>query len=102
LATARGEVKKTALQGFSTTRAIGLVAMDLEEGDELVAARLAGPKDDVIIIPEAGQPIRFGVAALRPASRASGGVRGIRLAKGDRVVTMGLADPNVLIFVGAG
>ncbi|HLE82195.1 MAG TPA: DNA gyrase subunit A, partial [Dehalococcoidia bacterium] len=47
LATARGEVKKTALQGFSTTRAIGLVAMDLEEGDELVAARLAGPKDDV-------------------------------------------------------
>ncbi|MDP2937167.1 MAG: DNA gyrase subunit A [Dehalococcoidia bacterium] len=94
LATARGEVKKTALEGFSTTRAIGLVAMDLEEGDELVAARLVGPKDDVILVTQDGQAMRFGVEKLRPASRSSGGVRGIKLDKGDQLVTMCLVEPN--------
>ncbi len=98
LATAKGEVKKTPLEGFSTTRAIGLVAMNLEEGDELVAARLSGPKDDVIMITQDGQAIRFGVEGLRPASRSSGGVRGIRLGKGDQVVAMGLAVPDSFVL----
>ncbi len=98
LATEKGEVKKTPLEKFSTARSIGLIAMGLEPGDQLVAARLTDPDDDVIMVTEQGQAIRFGVNTLRPASRASGGVRGIRLAPGDRVVAMCLVEPDAFVL----
>ena len=88
LATEQGEVKKTALSEFATVRRNGLITMDLEPGDSLVAAQLARGDDEVVLVTATGLALRFRVAQLRSASRQSGGVRGIRLAKGDRVVGM--------------
>ena len=80
LATRRGEIKKTASDNFASVRSSGLIAMDVEEGDELVAACLATDQDDVILVTAKGQSIRFAVSSLRATSRTSGGVRGIRLS----------------------
>jgi DNA gyrase subunit A len=75
-------------------RSNGLIAMDVEEGDDLVAARLATEKDQVMMITQKGQSIRFTAASLRSSQRTSGGVSGIRLAADDRVVTMEVAHPE--------
>jgi DNA gyrase subunit A len=99
LATRRGEVKRTALDNFAFVRSSGLIAMDLEEGDELIAACLATDHDDVIIVTRQGQSIRFAVSALRLTSRTSGGVRGIRLATDDEIVSMDIANPDAFILV---
>jgi DNA gyrase subunit A len=94
LATARGEVKKSALKDFSAVRSNGIIAMDLEASDELVDARLVGEGDEVIMLSEKGMGIRFSIDILRLASRMSGGVRGMRLERGDRVVAMDVAFPG--------
>lgn len=88
MATARGEVKKTSLDEFGIVRSNGLIAMDLEPGDELVEAVLVNDDEDVMLISEKGKAIRFDVKQLRSASRTSGGVRGIKIVPGDRVVAM--------------
>ncbi|HEX3272337.1 MAG TPA: DNA gyrase subunit A [Ktedonobacterales bacterium] len=88
LGTRRGEVKKTSLDDFASVRSLGLIAMDLEPGDELIGARLTQSDDTVMMITEHGQAIRFSVQDLRAASRMSGGVRGIRLDEGDAVVAL--------------
>jgi DNA gyrase subunit A len=88
VATKLGEVKKTPLKNFANVRRDGLIAMDLEPADELVSAKLASDDDDIIVVSARGQAVRFPVKLLRSASRLSGGVRGIRLAAGDRVVGM--------------
>jgi DNA gyrase subunit A len=88
LGTRRGEVKKTSLDDFASVRSLGLIAMDLEPGDELIGARLTQTDDTVMMITEHGQAIRFSVQDLRAASRMSGGVRGIRLDDGDAVVAL--------------
>jgi len=92
MATKMGEVKKTPVDNFRVVRSSGLIAMDLEPGDELVSVCLATDKDDVLLVTSKGQSIRFDVKSLRSASRTSGGVRGIRLAKGDSVISMDRAD----------
>ena len=99
LATELGEVKKTALSEFATVRRNGLITMDLEPGDALVAARLARGDDQAVLVTAAGQALRFSVRQLRSASRQSGGVRGIRLTKGDRVVGMEIARPDQQLLV---
>ncbi|MDI6857842.1 MAG: DNA gyrase subunit A [Dehalococcoidia bacterium] len=88
LATARGEVKKTALSEFESVRRAGLIAMDLEEGDELITAKQAAEDDHVVLVSGKGKSVRFSVKELRSASRMSGGVRGISLAKDDSLVSM--------------
>ena len=88
MATANGEIKKTAVTNFEAVRSSGLIATDLPEGDELVATCLATDKDEVILVTQQGQSIRFNVSSLRDSSRTSGGVRGIRLGKDDKVVSM--------------
>jgi len=99
VATRKGEVKKTAMDEFEVVRRSGLIAMDLEEDDELIGAKLAHADDDVLMITAQGKAIRFTVEELRSASRTSGGVRGIRLAKGDTVVSLNLTpkDSELLI-----
>jgi DNA gyrase subunit A len=99
LATRRGEIKKTAGNHFASVRSSGLIAIDLEEGDELVAACLATDQDDVILVTQKGQSIRFTVSKLRSSSRTSGGVRGIRMASGDRVIGMEVVDPDACLLV---
>ncbi|MEE8418596.1 MAG: DNA gyrase subunit A [Dehalococcoidales bacterium] len=89
-----GEIKKTASDKFAVVRSSGLIAMDVENDDELVSARLATDKDDVIMISKMGQSIRFPVSSLRSSLRTSGGVSGMRLASGDEVVSMEVAYPD--------
>jgi DNA gyrase subunit A len=91
VATKKGEVKKTTMDEFEVVRRSGLIAMNLEEDDELIGAKLAHADDDVLLITAQGKAIRFTVEELRSASRTSGGVRGIRLADGDTVVSLNLA-----------
>jgi len=99
VATKKGEVKKTAMDEFEVVRRQGLIAMDLEEDDELIGAKLAHADDDVLLITAQGQAIRFTVAELRSASRTSGGVRGIRLAKGDTVISLNLTPKDSELLV---
>ncbi|MBI2908305.1 MAG: DNA gyrase subunit A [Chloroflexi bacterium] len=99
MATRKGEIKKTPIDRFSAVRSNGLIAMDLEEGDELVSAKLVEDKDDVIVVTRRGQAVRFGVSVLRAASRTSGGVRGIRLAPGDGVASMEVVVPDNYLLV---
>ncbi len=99
VATKKGEVKKTPLSEFEVVRRQGLIAMNLEEDDELIGAKLASNGDDILLITAQGQAIRFGVDDLRLASRTSGGVRGIRLDQGDTVVSLNLALPNCSLLI---
>lgn len=99
IATHKGEVKKTAMEEFEVVRRNGLIAMDLEEDDDLIGAKLAGADDDVLLITAQGHAIRFTVAELRSASRTSGGVRGIRLGKDDKVVSLNLTPKDSELLV---
>ncbi len=99
LATAMGEVKKTALAEFESVRRAGLIAMDLEPNDVLVSAKLAGEEDEVIVVTSAGQAVRFPVAELRSASRASGGVRGARLGRDAKLVGMEVVSAGDQLLV---
>jgi len=99
MATRLGEVKKTSLDKFAAVRSSGLLCMDVELSDELLAGRLATDKDDVMLITRRGQSIRFAVSSIRASSRTSGGVRGIRLSAGDEVVGAGTAYPTAFLLV---
>ena len=99
VATQKGEVKKTSMEEFEVVRRQGLIAMDLEEDDELIGAKLAGADDNVLLITALGQAIRFTVSELRSASRTSGGVRGIRLTPDDKVVSLNLTPENSELLV---
>ena len=99
VATKKGEVKKTAMEEFEVVRRQGLIAMNLEDDDELIGAKLARAEDDVLMITANGRANRFTVAELRSASRTSGGVRGIRLADNDIVVSLNLTPENSELLV---
>jgi DNA gyrase subunit A len=99
MATRLGEVKKTPMKGFANVRRDGLIAMDLEPSDEFVSAKLATDDDHVVLVTARGQSLKFAVRLLRSASRQSGGVRGIKLAAGDQVVSMDIAEPGKDILV---
>lgn len=99
MATRNGEVKKTSLSNFAAVRSSGLIAMDLAKGDELVAVALTTDQDDVIMVTQNGQSIRFPVSSLRASSRMSGGVRGIRLLKDDIVISMDRVEPGAFLLV---
>jgi DNA gyrase subunit A len=94
LVTRGGTVKKTPLEEFANLRAAGLRAINLDEGDELIAALLTDGACDVIIATRMGQAMRFHERGVRSMHRASSGVRGIRLRPGDKVVSALLVDEN--------
>jgi DNA gyrase subunit A len=99
LATKMGEIKKTPLKEFESVRRSGLIAMNLESGDELVFAKLAREDDDVMLVSSQGKAVRFKVAELRSASRISGGVRGMRLdPKDDEVVAMEIVEAGAMLL----
>jgi DNA gyrase subunit A len=99
MGTRQGEVKKTPLAQFGNVRRSGLIAMDLEANDELVSVKQASDEEHAMIVTEKGQSLRFSVGALRSASRASGGVRGIKLSKGDRVVALEIGRKGEAMLV---
>lgn len=88
-ATSSGSIRRNALSDFTNIRANGKIAMKLEDGEQLIAVRSCEEKNDVLLTTRTGRCIRFGVTDVREfASRTSTGVRGIRLVKGDEVVSM--------------
>jgi DNA gyrase subunit A len=88
MATRKGIVKRVSLDAISNIRPSGLIIMNLREDDELVVARLASEKDDVLMVTEQGMSIRFELKDVTPRQRAAGGVKGIELKPRDRVVSM--------------
>jgi DNA gyrase subunit A len=99
MGTQKGEIKKSSLEFFDSIRSSGIIAMDLEKGDELVVADLSTDADDVVLVTEEGQSIRFGVSTLRSSSRTSGGVRGVRLGGSDKLVSMSVVIPDTYLLV---
>jgi DNA gyrase subunit A len=98
MATCRGEIKKTTVGSFAAVHSSRLIAMDLEPGDELVAACLATDQDNVLLVTQQGQAIRFAISDLRTVSRTSGGVWGIRLSPDDQVVGMDIVHPDAYVL----
>jgi DNA gyrase subunit A len=98
MATRRGEIKKTAVTNFASVRSNGIIAMDLETKDELVSACIATEAEDVLVVTEHGQSIRFPITELRTVSRTSGGVRGIRLSPGDQAVAMEIIRKDAYVL----
>ena len=93
LATRKGLVKKTALTEYDNGRSSGLIALVLRENDELIAAALIGPEDDLLLVSKQAKSIRFQAddEALRPMGRATSGVMGMRLVDGDELLAMQVA-----------
>ena len=93
-ATANGTVKKTELAAYANPRADGIIGINIDEGDCLLAVRETDGKKDVMFATARGFAIRFPETDVRPMGRATYGVRGITLRKGDRVVAMEVLDPH--------
>ena len=86
MATKHGVIKKTDLMAFSRPRSGGIIALNLLEGDELIAARITDGTLNVFLGSRMGKAIRFHESDIRPSGRVATGVRGMRLAEGDQIV----------------
>ena len=93
-----GAVKKTALSAYGNVRTVGLNAINIMEGDELIEVRVTSDGDEILIASRKGMAIRFNEADARPMGRATGGVRGLRLKEGDEVVGMVVAREDSTIL----
>ena len=88
MATASGTVKKTALTDFSRPRTSGIIAVDLREDDQLIGVELTDGEQTVMLFTSAGKALRFDEASVRVMGRTACGVRGIKLGKGQRVISL--------------
>jgi len=91
MVTSTGVIKKTALSEFSRPRASGIIAVDLIGEDKLVQAAITKGSDDILLFTNAGKVIRFSEEQLRPMGRAARGVRGIKLAAHQQVISLVIA-----------
>ncbi len=98
MVTRKGLVKKTALAAYGRPKRVGIIAINLREGDELIDVVLTKPGDELVISSAHGQAIRFRQSNARPMGRNSSGVRGIRLRGDDRVVGLVVADPEAALL----
>ena len=90
-ATTRGTVRRNKLSDFVDVRPSGIIAMKLDEGEAIVDVQICTEKDDVLLTASGGQCIRFAVPEVRVfQGRTSMGVRGIKLGKDDRVISMAI------------
>src|SRR5436309_2316720 len=92
MATAKGTVKKTPLSEFSRPRPSGIIAIDLDDGDFLIGAALTDGTHDVMLFSSSGRAVRFEEGDVRPMGRVAHGVRGMQLDKGQRVISMLVAE----------
>lgn len=88
MATRRGQVKKTVLSAFSRPRADGIIAISVDEGDELLEAKLTNGESEIILASSAGKSVRFKESDVRPMGRNTRGVRGIAIGSTETVVGM--------------
>jgi DNA gyrase subunit A len=98
MATKQGLVKKTSLAAYSRPMRGGIIAIQLNEGDELIDVRIVSNNDDVVLGTQQGMSIRFSHHDARPMGRNTRGVRGVQLMKGDAVVGMVVADPEMALL----
>ena len=100
MATKLGKVKKTNLSEYENIRKKGIIAIKLGTGDKLISAGLTTGKDSILLTTRDGLTLRFAEKLTRPMGRNAGGVRGIRLAKGNEVVGFNIArkDEDMLII----
>ena len=94
MATLAGRVKRVALADFSSVRPSGLIAISLDEGDELGWVRLTSGKDEIIMVTRAGQALRIPETEIRCMGRPAAGVTGIKLKTGDRLTSMDVIEPE--------
>jgi DNA gyrase subunit A len=97
-ATRRGLIKKTDLMQYASPRPSGLIAIALEEGDEVVGVRLTDGSSEIILSTAEGQAIRFEEAEVRPMGRSTYGVIGMKLDEGDTVVAIDMVEPGATLL----
>jgi len=98
LGTRKGVVKKTRLSAYSNPRRGGIIAINLDSEDELIAAISTNGSQQVLIASKNGKSIRFPETGVRPMGRTAAGVRGMMLAPGDEVVGMEILSPGATIL----
>jgi len=96
MATAMGTVKKTALSAFSRPMAKGIIAVNLEDGDHLIGVALTDGNQDAMLFSDAGKAVRFAEKEVRAMGRNAAGVRGMKLGKGQRVMSLLTASDEKL------
>jgi DNA gyrase subunit A len=97
-----GTVKRTELSDFQNVRKGGIIAINLEKGDDLIEVRLTNGNNEIVLITKQGMSIRFQEDQVRSMGRNAGGVKGIELDKGDAVVALALVDPESTLLVAGG
>jgi DNA gyrase subunit A len=104
MATLGGRVKRMALSELAAVRPSGLIAINLDKGDELGWARITSGKDDIFLVTAGGRALRFHEDDVRPQGRNASGVTGIRLAGKDMLASMEVAEPEgeLLVITQAG
>ena len=104
LATSSGLVKKSRLTDFDSPRSGGIIAINLREDDEVIAARLVSADQDLLLVSKHAQAIRFRASdeALRPMGRATSGVIGMRFTDGDQLLGMHVVDEGADVLVATG
>jgi DNA gyrase subunit A len=93
-----GVIKKTALEAYSNPRAGGIIAINLDEGDELISTRLTDGNQHLFIGTKMGKAIHFPETQIRELGRTARGIRGIKTSKGDDVVAMEVVAPHTQIL----
>ncbi|MTS86057.1 DNA topoisomerase (ATP-hydrolyzing) subunit A [Proteus mirabilis] len=88
MATASGTVKKTPLQDFSRPRSVGIIAVNLNDGDELIGVDLTDGSNEAMLFSADGKVVRFAEECVRPMGRTATGVRGMKLVDDDKVVSL--------------
>ena len=99
LMTVKGKIKRVNMEEFAAVRPSGLIAMGLENGDELGWARLTSGKDEILIVTAKGQALRFAETAVRTMGRSAAGVNGIRLKNGDKVTSMEVVEEGGSLLI---
>ena len=98
MVTKNGIIKRTDLKSFNTARKGGLIALGLDEGDELSWVRMTDGSNEMIVATRLGKCIRFSESDVRAVGRTARGVRAIKLKPGDEVVGMAIVNPDKLVF----
>jgi DNA gyrase subunit A len=98
-ATESGIVKKSNLSDYANVRRGGIIAIQIEEGDRLIDAKLTNGNNEIVLITKDGMSLRFHEEQLRDQGRNTVGVWGIRPEKGDHVLAIAIVDPNAMLLV---
>lgn len=99
MSTVKGKIKRVNLSEFANVRPSGLIAIALDNDDELGWARLTSGKDDILMVTAQGQALRFSEKQVRPTGRQAGGINGITMKPGDRLASMEVVEPGGTLLV---